>query len=343
MDGFGELLRACWRSGPRPGVQMQVIERDDGFVSVEDAYRYFTRANQWPTSERRAVQEARGRVLDVGCAVGRHMLALEDRCEVVGIDPSAGAVRLARERGLDARPGTALRPGDIGTFDTIVLLGGNLGLLGSAEHAPKVLESLGRVARPGARLLAIGRDPYIDDHSEHRAYHERNRAAGRLPGQVRMRVRYRGQASDWFDRLLISPSELIGLVNDTSWAFKACSQPDEAGFFLAELRRAPGSGEMRTMASTGEETSSPPAPGSLRTVPGSRATAEPSEADDPGNVRLTAEAVRSTGLVTSRLRPGYVEEEVDAFLDRVEQEIALLTRERDEARAEIARLRDSRG
>ncbi|WP_425547508.1 DivIVA domain-containing protein [Actinomadura vinacea] len=54
---------------------------------------------------------------------------------------------------------------------------------------------------------------------------------------------------------------------------------------------------------------------------------------------MTPEAVRNTKFVTTRLRPGYWEEQVDAFLDHVEIEVETLTRERDEAREENARLR----
>ncbi|GAA2407421.1 hypothetical protein GCM10010191_14690 [Actinomadura vinacea] len=55
--------------------------------------------------------------------------------------------------------------------------------------------------------------------------------------------------------------------------------------------------------------------------------------------RLTPEGVRNTTFGTTRFRPGYQEEEVDAFLDRVESEMETLIRERDEALAEVARLR----
>ena len=74
----------------------------------------------------------RGRVLDLGCGAGRLGLHLQSRGhEVVGIDVSPLAVEIARQRGLaDARLGTldgTLRAGE--RFDTILLLGNNLGLL----------------------------------------------------------------------------------------------------------------------------------------------------------------------------------------------------------------------
>lgn len=55
--------------------------------------------------------------------------------------------------------------------------------------------------------------------------------------------------------------------------------------------------------------------------------------------RLSAKEVRDMQFATTRLRPGYDEEEVDAFLDRVEAEIATLNIERDRARNEADELR----
>src|SRR5690606_11049450 len=118
-----------------------------------------TRPDEWIAGEQHAVAVASGRVLDVGCGAGRHLRAITSRGhDALGIDPSPGAVAVAQAQGLNARVGTALNPGDIGRFDTILMLGGNLGLLGSRDQAPAVLDSLARLARPGARLLAIGHD-----------------------------------------------------------------------------------------------------------------------------------------------------------------------------------------
>jgi DivIVA domain-containing protein len=58
----------------------------------------------------------------------------------------------------------------------------------------------------------------------------------------------------------------------------------------------------------------------------------PNGADGRGR-RITPETVRNKKFATTRLTQGYAVEEVDAFLDEVTQEIALLIRERDEARA----------
>ncbi len=236
-DAFGEALRQCQAGGALPGVAFEVIERSDGLVSVGDAARYFAEPDGWPAFERSALEEASGRVLDVGCGAGRHARPLGAAgVEVVGVDPSPGAVDVAQARGVRAFPGsvTAL-PDSLGRFTTILLLGNNLGLLGSAQRAPVVLSELATVAVPGARIIASGVDPYATEDPVHVAYQEVNRRQGRLPGQVRIRVRHRRLATEFFDYLLCSESELAALVNDSPWRL-AELRPDTRGNYLAIMR-----------------------------------------------------------------------------------------------------------
>src|SRR6185503_4016860 len=55
---------------------------------------------------------------------------------------------------------------------------------------------------------------------------------------------------------------------------------------------------------------------------------------------LTPEDVHNKQFTTVRLREGYDEEEVDAFLDEVEAELTRLLRENEELRAKIAEARN---
>ena len=80
------------------------------------------------------------------------------------------------------------------------------------------------------RILATGNDPYATVSPEHRTYHERNRAAGRMGGQLRLRVRDQHTATDWFDYLLASPAELADLVAPTAWRLDEVRTGDGAGY-----------------------------------------------------------------------------------------------------------------
>jgi len=52
--------------------ESQVVERDDGYIEPDRLKGYFNSYKDWPLMERNAMRYARGRVLDIGCGVGRH-------------------------------------------------------------------------------------------------------------------------------------------------------------------------------------------------------------------------------------------------------------------------------
>jgi hypothetical protein len=76
---------------------------------------------------------------------------------------------------------------------------------------------MGARAATGVILVGSGTDPHVTADEAHRRYHEQNRRAGRLPGQLRLRLRSGDRVGAWFDYLLISPSELDGLLPGTGW------------------------------------------------------------------------------------------------------------------------------
>jgi SAM-dependent methyltransferase len=97
----------------------------------------------------------RGRVLDVGCGTGEHvLLASEVGCEAVGIDIAPSAIRLAEAkavaRGLPARfvVGDARRLGSLGErFDTVMDCG--LFHVFDDEDRPRFVDSLAQVVDQG--------------------------------------------------------------------------------------------------------------------------------------------------------------------------------------------------
>jgi SAM-dependent methyltransferase len=234
-DAFGRTLQRCWAAGTVPGAACEITERDDGYISAADATRYFTPADELSELDQRAVALARGRILDVGTGAGRHALALQQQGkDVLGLDPSPGAVEVARQRGVAAELGSIAHPPEgVGTFDTFLMLGNNLGLLQGEQSAPEVLRQLASLARPGALLLGTGMDPAGSD-PEHTAYQERNRARGRMPGQIRMRVRAGVLATEWFDYLLLASHELERLIGTSPWRRETIHE--QGPKYLAVLR-----------------------------------------------------------------------------------------------------------
>jgi SAM-dependent methyltransferase len=227
QDAYGRMLLDALESGQ---TIMEILERDDGFVmGSSGTAAYFAPFRRWPPRQRRAMRLARGRVLDVGSGGGRVALHLQERGrEVVAIDNSPLAVEACRRRGVhDARvvPIEHLDE-SLGVFDTIVMFGGNLGLLGSAARGKRLLRRLHRVSSSRACILGETLDPYATDDAAHLAYHKRNRRRGRMGGQIRLRVRYRDYATPWFDYLFLSHDELEELLEGTGWGVSRTIEDD---------------------------------------------------------------------------------------------------------------------
>jgi SAM-dependent methyltransferase len=216
-DVYGALL-ADALAGRRAH---EVVERDDGFVMAFDASYLLAPFARWDDAdERRAMRFVRGRVLDIGCGGGRVCLHLQERgLEVVGIDSSPGAIEICRRRGVvDARQlGADELDGSVGPFDTIVLVGQGLGMLASRSRAARLLRKLASIASARGRLVAETFDPHALDDPVHRRYRERNVRRGRMPGQLRVRVRHRELSTPWFDWLQVSRPELEELLEGTAW------------------------------------------------------------------------------------------------------------------------------
>lgn len=222
-DAFGAYLRARLHGRE---TRAEFIERDDGLLDTGGmAGPYFLEYSDWAPAEREVVDMAGGRVLDIGCGAGRHCLYLQSKgMNVTGIDTSAGAVQVCRQRGVKSVLVSSIDDVDRlkdGAFDTVLMLGANFGLLAGAEAAGPLLAKLHRVTSSGARILANTRDPYVTDDQDHLAYHERNRRLGKLPGQVRLRVRYGRLIGPWFDYLFVSRSEMADLLAPTGWRIDA--------------------------------------------------------------------------------------------------------------------------
>jgi SAM-dependent methyltransferase len=209
-DAFGQMVLDFQRDdlAERP-----CYRRDDDELTEAHLAGYFEPPSEWHPVERDLFSAVTGRILDAGCGVGRHALALQGRGhDVLAVDRSPGAVAVARERGVTHVVVGDLRrpPGD--GFDTIAVLGKQLGLGSSLADLRTTLAALATVTRPGGRLIAdldtLGRaDP------ETEAAH----TVGSGVAYRTFRVEYDGLAGPWTDLLLVTPSRFRAAVGETPW------------------------------------------------------------------------------------------------------------------------------
>ena len=233
QDAYGRQLLAQYNNQTATA---EIIERDDGYVDTgSEPGAYFREHNQWSPLERRAIKFAQGRILDIGCGAGRHSLYLQDKgLDVTGIDDSPGAVRVCKLRGLKkavVRPIAEVDQFKPDSFDTILMLGNNFGLLGSAKGAKQILKKLYRITSPEARIIAGTRNPYRTSDPDHLQYHQSNIRRGRMAGQTKVRVRFGKIIGAWFDYLFVSPEEMEGLLEDSDWQVERFIGSEKENYF----------------------------------------------------------------------------------------------------------------
>jgi SAM-dependent methyltransferase len=166
-------------------------------------------------AEEAVLARAVGPVLDVGCGVGRHVVALRRRgLRATGVEVSPIAAAIARERGAEVIVGSVFERPTTSDWQTALLLDGNIGIGGDAT----------RLLRRTATLLA----------PEGRILVELEPRAGAPRGR---RVRLEGDraTSHWMPWHFVAIEEIDGLAAAAGLAVHERWQAGDRWF--AQLRR----------------------------------------------------------------------------------------------------------
>lgn len=217
-DAFGIALLEWARGASTP----EIIERDDGYMTTGAGPEvYLAPFKDWPVAERQSVRHMGGRVLDVGCGAGRVALHLQQRgVDVVGLDSSRLAVQAAKLRGVDDVwcATTDSLGASMAAFDSVVLFGNNFGIFGTSDRAHSTLQRWAKHTNPRTRLFIESTNAYSGGAPAFdRAYYQRNKARGDMPGQARFRYHYGHHVGSWFPWLFVSRRELRQIIKGTGW------------------------------------------------------------------------------------------------------------------------------
>lgn len=199
------------------------IERDDGYISYENVNHYFLDYPYWDKCERLAIQYAKGRILDLGCGVGRHSKYLINKgFEVYSIDISRLTLMIAVKRGIN-NP-IQMDINNLGlkkqSFDTILLLGGGLGLAGKIGNVIKLFIQLHNLVRENGVLIGSSIDPKKLTNYIHTRYFNKNNLRGLYYGTLKLRYRYNNLCGNWFYYSYIDVKMLYKICSLTNWKIK---------------------------------------------------------------------------------------------------------------------------
>jgi SAM-dependent methyltransferase len=167
-------------------------------------------------------------VLDAGAGTGRHSLLLNRRgLAVTSVDLAPINVAIMRRLGVPS-PLCAdvfrLPPND---YDTILMLNRGLGMCQRLDRFEQMLHQLATLLAPGGCVLADSTEMAVA------------RRSGSYPGDIRLRIRYMGQVSGWFEWLYVDAITMSDRSARAGWHAQVVHR--EGADFLAVLTPEKGS------------------------------------------------------------------------------------------------------
>jgi len=179
------------------------------------------------------VRETGGTVVDAGCGAGSHALALQRKgTNVVATDVSGGALRVARDRGVERVARADLRSLPV-VADCVFLAGTQFGVGGTVTALQETLSALEDATTEGGRVVGDFKDPFAvaDDHVAGREeLLDFDREAG--VARRRMRTEYRDLVGPWLDLLCLTPAAARDAIDATAWSVTDIIEGDGARYFV---------------------------------------------------------------------------------------------------------------
>jgi SAM-dependent methyltransferase len=206
-DLFGKaILDYQTKNSPEDIItETSISETDEMPVSY-----LFRTYDKMPKLEQKALQLAKGSVLDVGCGAGSHSLVLQNNrnLEVTAIDISENAIKACQLQGLKNVKVAHLLDLDAEhhQYDTIILLMNGTGIFGTLKETDKYLQKLKSLLKEEGQVLIDSSDLiYMYDQDEDGAY---SIPAEGYYGELTFTVQYKGEIENAFPWLYLDYNTL---------------------------------------------------------------------------------------------------------------------------------------
>ena len=205
-DLFGKaILDFQTNNSPEDLITETTISEEDE-MSVAYLFRSY---DEMPQMEQKALQLAKGKVLDVGCGAGSHSLSLQNdrNLDVTSIDISSNAIEACELRGLKKAKVQDVMTLENEKFDTILLLMNGAGMCGRLKNIPNFLLKLKSLLNPGGQILLDSSDIIymFDDDEDGGKWIPSNND---YYGEIVFNISYKGEKEKPFDWMFIDYNTL---------------------------------------------------------------------------------------------------------------------------------------
>lgn len=165
-DLFGKAIFDFYTNNSPEDIITETSISEEDEMSVEYLFRTY---KDMPKIEQKALQLAKGKILDVGCGAGSHALSLQNErnLDVTAIDISEKAIETCLLRGIKNAKIENILNFEGEKFDTILLLMNGTGIFGKLKNCNQYLTKLKSLLNPGGQILIDSSDIiYMFDEDE---------------------------------------------------------------------------------------------------------------------------------------------------------------------------------
>lgn len=204
---------------------------EDDEIPVPDLFRSF---EDMPELEKIALEEAEGRILDVGAGSGCHSLALKRMGkEAVAIDISLLSVEVMKHRGVDARQVNLYDEAFSERFDTVLMLMNGTGIIGTLDNMPAFFTRIRQLLSPGGSLIIDSSDlRYLFEEEDGSLMID---LADDYYGLLDYQMEYKGVKGDPFDWLYVDFDTLAFYAEENGFSAELVAEGEHYDY-LARLK-----------------------------------------------------------------------------------------------------------
>ena len=208
--------------------ETNISEADE--MSVEYLFRNY---KGMPKLEKKALQLAKGKVLDIGCGAGSHSLYLQKKgFDVTSIDISENAIKACQLRGLQNARVQNLLEVENEKFDTIILLMNGTGIFRTLAKTSNYLQKLKSLLNTNGQILIDSSDIiYMFDQEEDGGFMV---PTDGYYGELIFTVTYKGETDVAFPWLYLDYNTLQNAAHENGFQCELSLEGDHFDY-LAKL------------------------------------------------------------------------------------------------------------
>lgn len=213
-DIIGKALLDYYHGNYTEDIRTETNISEEDLMPLPYLFRCF---DEMPKIEQKALQLAKGKILDVGCAAGVHSLVLQNNgLDVKAIDVSPGAIEVCKLQGIKKSEQINLLDLKNEQFDTILILMNGTGIFQNLGKISIYLEHLKTLLTPSGQVLIDSSDLiYMYDSKEL----EILKTIKTYYGEIEFVMKYKNEKSEPFDWLYIDENnfEKICLLHNLNF------------------------------------------------------------------------------------------------------------------------------